>query len=62
MDGYLQGHANFYTNDKKNPWPFAFYMAVVDLKTMKVVAKSGMGSGERILNARSAIDICKKLK
>lgn len=62
VDGYLQGHANIYTNDDENPWPFAFYLAVVDLKTMKVVAKSGLSGGDRILDARAAIDICKKLK
>lgn len=62
MDGYLGGFTNFYTNDKNSPWPFAYFMAVVDLKTMKVVAKSGFGGGDTMLNARSAIDLCKKLR
>lgn len=62
VDGYLRGHANIYTNDDKNPWPFAFYLAVVDLKTTKVVAKNGLRGGDHILDARTAIDICKELK
>lgn len=63
VDKYLGGRANFFNHTKKTGMPEypAPYMAVVDIKTMKIVAMS-TAKPLRLLKTKKAIETCASLK
>ena len=58
--GYLQGHANVYSGGMNLGFPFGPFKAVVDLRTMKVIALDEIG-GLGLMEVQEAIDHCRAL-
>ena len=55
INGYLQGHANVYSGGMNLGLPFGPFKAVVDLRTMKIIALDEIG-GLGLMEVEEAID------